>query len=113
MTVKPTSNAGVLRVTFGAGNKFDYSLAKKQLNGRHAVHDRDDGKIDLHLYVDRAMWDLFFENGSVYLHQARRDIGKPLKTLKVEMLDGGAGVIENMKVHEVRSIWPKAEPGRP
>jgi len=63
-----------------------------------------DGKISLRILVDRPSVEIFANNGRIYMPmQAVRDLSN--KSLKI-YAKGGAANIEELTVHEVKSIWP-------
>ena len=63
-----------------------------------------DGKISLRILVDRPSIEIFANNGRIYMPmQAVRDLSN--KSLKI-YAKGGTAHIEELTVHEVKSIWP-------
>ncbi len=115
LSVKPKGNSGRIELTFGGDNKVVYHLKEKLLGmqdlasnerERAHVHDKDDGQVDLRLYIDRASCEVFAENGSVYRIDALREVNKPLGSFNVALRDG-QGTVENMKVYKLKSIWPE------
>jgi fructan beta-fructosidase len=63
-----------------------------------------DGKISLRILVDRSSVEIFANKGRIYMPmQAIRDLGN--RSLKI-YAKGGAARIEELTVHEVKSIWP-------
>lgn len=46
------------------------------------------------------------ENGSVYKIHGRKRIGAPVGRIGFA-LDGAEGVVESMKVHQLKSTWTK------
>ena len=104
VSVKTASKNGSIDLKFGK-NAVSYSLEKRQFDGC-AVHDKEDGKIDFRLYLDRATWEVFVENGSVYKIGARKDIAAPAGKISVGFT-GAEGAVESMKVYKLKSIWPE------
>lgn len=62
-----------------------------------------DGKISLHIFVDRASVDIFGGNGSVYMPMAKV-LATENRNLKVSCQGGSAGIV-SLKVHELKSAW--------
>jgi fructan beta-fructosidase len=114
VSVITASKKGSIELKFGENNLF-YYLDKKQLSERgflqherdHViVHDKEDGKVDFRLYLDRATWEVFVENGSVYKVGSRRDMAKPIGKISVGFREA-EGTVESMKVYKLKSIWPE------
>jgi hypothetical protein len=70
------------------------------------VYDKEDGKIDFRLYLDRARWEGFVENGSVYKVGSRRDMAKAIAKISIGFKDA-QGTVESMKVYKLKSVWPE------
>ena len=113
VSVKTAAKTGTIELKFGA-NSLYYFIDKKQLGDtpflqnvrdKCIVHDKDDGKIDFRLYLDRATWEVFVENGSVYKIGPRKDMAAPVGKISVG-LTGAEGTVESMKVYNLKSIWP-------
>jgi sucrose-6-phosphate hydrolase SacC (GH32 family) len=63
-----------------------------------------DGKISLRILVDRPSVEIFANEGRIYMPmQAVRDLSN--KSLKI-YAKGGSARIEELTVHEVKTIWP-------
>lgn len=114
VSVKTEAKKGTIEIKFGATSLY-YLIEQKQLGDspfiqnikdKCIVHDKDDGKIDFRLYVDRATWEVFVENGSVYKIGSRKDISAPVGKISVG-LSGAEGTVESMKVYKLKSIWPE------
>jgi sucrose-6-phosphate hydrolase SacC (GH32 family) len=69
-----------------------------------AVFDRDNGTLDLHIYVDRATVEVFAKSGAVYFLEGRKKPGAPLEDLKVTV-EGGSTTIASLKAFRLKSIW--------
>ena len=113
ISVKSETKKGMIELKFGATTLY-YFIEQKQLadtafiqnvKDKCIVHDKDDGKIDFHLYLDRATWEVFVKNGSVYKIGARKDIAAPMGKISIG-LTGAEGRVESMKVYKLKSIWP-------
>jgi sucrose-6-phosphate hydrolase SacC (GH32 family) len=92
-----------------ADMKFTYDLATKELagpRGKLTSYDKEDGKLDLHLFVDRPTVEVFAEHGAVYMLSNRANHGAPLDQLKLR-ITGGDATIESLKAYQLKSIWPK------
>ncbi|MBF0196694.1 MAG: glycoside hydrolase family 32 protein [Planctomycetes bacterium] len=77
------------------------------LKGRYpklVSYDKEDGQIDLHLFVDNATIEVFAENGAVYFIHNRNDQNKALSSIDVEVT-GGSALINNCIVHALKSIY--------
>lgn len=95
-----------IEVQLGDG-KFTYDLATKELSdsrGKLVSHDKEDGKLDLHFYVDRPTIEVFAEHGAVYLLHNRAQQVVPLDQVVVRLKTGTA-TIENLKAFRLKSIW--------
>ena len=63
-----------------------------------------DGKINLRILVDRPSIEIYANKGRIYMPmQAVRDLDN--KSLKIYS-KGGNAHIEELTVHEIKSIWP-------
>ena len=81
-----------------------YTLENRQVDGT-PVHEKGDGAIDFHVFVDRPTWEAFAGHGSVYKIGGRR-IAAPVGKISIGM-DGGEGTVESMKGYKLKSIWPE------
>ncbi len=114
VSVKTEAKKGTIELKFGATSLY-YFIEQKRLGDspliqnvrdKCIVHDKDDGKIDFRLYLDRATWEVFVENGSVYKIGSRKDMSAPVGKISVG-LAGAEGTVESMKVYKLKSIWPE------
>jgi fructan beta-fructosidase len=113
VSVKTAAKTGTIELKFG-GNSLYYFLEQKQLGDQGfvqnlrdkcIVHDKEDGRIDFRIYVDRATFEAFVENGSVYKIGPRKDVAAPVGKISIG-LNGADGTVESMKVYKLKSIWP-------
>lgn len=113
LSVKTEAKKGSIELNFGS-NSLYYFLEQKQLGDvgflqnvrdKCIVHDKDDGRIDFRLYLDRATWEVFVENGSVYKIGSRKDLSAALGKISVALREA-EGAVESMKVYKLKSIWP-------
>ena len=114
LSVTTASKQGAIELKFGTQSLY-YLLDRKQLGenplvqnlrDKCIVHDKEDGRIDFRLYLDRATWEAFVENGSVYKIGKRGDISAPVGKISVGGFGGAEGVVESMQVYKLKSIWP-------
>jgi fructan beta-fructosidase len=114
-TVKTAAKTGAIELKFGPQSLY-YILDSKQLGenpiaknlrDKCIVHDKDDGKVDFRLYLDRATWEVFVENGSVYKIGKRGDIAAPVGKITLGTFGGAEGTVESMKAYKLKSIWPE------
>lgn len=114
VSVKAPAKKGTIELKFGP-NALYYFLEQRQLGDtpflqnvkdKCIVHDKEDGRVDFHFFVDRATWELFVGNGSVYKIGSRKDIAAPVGKISIG-LNGGEGTVESMKVYKLKSIWPE------
>ncbi len=86
-------------------NWITYDVANKTFpDARLTSYDKEDGKLDLRVFVDSSTVEVFGEHGAVYYLQPRRVQDESVKELLVKVEGGGAG-IESMKVYSLKSIW--------
>ena len=87
------------------GVPVTYDVASRQISclGNNAVLAPQDGKISLHIYVDRAAVDIFGGQGSLYMPMAQA-ISPQNKTLSLSC-EGGSAEIASLKVYELESAW--------
>jgi len=113
VSVKTEAKKGTIELKFGS-NALYYFLEQKQLGDspflqnikdKCIVHDKDDGHVDFRLYLDRASWEVFVKNGSVYKIGSRKDLAAPVDKISVG-LNGAEGTVESMKIYKLQSIWP-------
>jgi sucrose-6-phosphate hydrolase SacC (GH32 family) len=115
LSVRPEGNSGRIELEFGADNRVVYHLKEKLLDdqpnlaitkSRIYVYDKEDGKVDLRLFIDRASYEVFAENGSVYAIKQLATINQPLGEFKLTLPEG-KGIVESMTVYKLKSIWPE------
>ncbi len=89
------------------GDVSRYDVTKRTFpDARLTSHDKEDGKLDMRLYIDSATAEVFAEHGSVYFLQPRRVQNEVVKELNL-IVEGGTATIENLTAHELKSIWTK------
>ena len=101
---KPTT----IEVQLG-DNKFSYDLTTKELaaaKGKLISYDKEDGKLDLHFFVDRPTIEVFAEHGAVYLLHNRAQQGTSLDQIIIRLKTGDA-TVESLKAYQLKSIWQK------
>ena len=102
------SKPATIEVQLG-DNKFTYDLTTKELaapKGKLISYDKEDGKLDLHFFVDRPTIEVFAEHGAVYLLHNRAQQGTPLDQIMIRLKTGDA-TIESMNAYQLKSIWKK------
>ncbi len=62
-----------------------------------------DGKISLHIFVDRASVDIYGGNGTVYLPMAKK-MSPENHSFKLFSTGGNASIV-SLKVHQLKSAW--------
>ena len=89
-------------------SKFTYDVATKELaaKGKLTSYDKEDGKLDLHFFVDRPTVEVFAEHGAVYMLNNRNNQGVPVDQV-VLRLKGGDATLESLKAYQLKSIWPQ------
>ena len=90
------------------GVAITYDAAKRELAcaGRKAPLTLTDGRLDLHVLVDRTSVEIYADNGLVYLPLPE----KPAATDRSLHLTAGAGTrIVSLDVATLRSAWEKAK----
>jgi fructan beta-fructosidase len=87
------------------GVPVTYNVATKEVScdGCLAALASHEGKISLHLYVDRASVDIFGGRGSLYMPIAHA-ISVDNKSLDLHCEGGNARII-SMSVYELKSAW--------
>ncbi len=89
---------GVLLAT-----KIIDDFAKKEFpRQKLSVFEREDGMLDLRIFLDRANIEVFAENGSVCFLEGSKQLGTPIGELKVSVEDGFA-TIHNWKTFRLKS----------
>jgi len=106
LTLKIEGNPKTVKLNFGRDEVL-YDYANKEFP-RHnlKVFDKEDGKLDMRIFVDRPTVEVFAEGGSVYYLEGRRVLGESIKDISL-VVDGGSATIENLKAYEMKSIWKK------
>ena len=84
---------------------YDAAAQKISCLGNQAPLIAGDGRISLHLFLDRAALDIFGGDGALYMPMARAFSGEN-KTLKLSCRGGSARVV-SLKVYELKSIFKK------
>ena len=94
------------RVALSVGNNtIIYDVASKTFpEARLTSYDREDGKLDLRVFVDSATIEVFAEHGAVFYLQPRRIQGETVRELGITV-DGGSASVEQLKVYKLKSIW--------
>jgi fructan beta-fructosidase len=90
-------------------SKYTYDLETKELTGpkgKLTAYDKEDGKLDLRIFVDRPTVEIFADHGAVYMLNNRNVQGAPLEQV-VLRLKGGSATIETAKAYMLKSIWKK------
>jgi len=112
-SVKTASKTGTVELKIGSTNLF-YFIEQKQLSetpflqnvkDKVIVHDKEDGKIDFRFYIDRATYDVFVENGSVYKIGSRKISSEAVGNISIGLKD--AEGTADLKVYKLKSIWPE------
>jgi len=82
-----------------------YDVANQKLSclGSQSVIQRKDGKISLHMFVDRRSVDIFGDQGRLYMPMASA-ISPQNRILKLSST-GGTAQIEVLRVHKLKSAW--------
>ena len=71
--------------------------------GNQAELAPKDGRISLHIFVDRASVDIFGGDGTLYLPMAKA-LALENRSLKLSCQGGNASIV-SLKVHELQSAW--------
>ncbi len=87
------------------GVPVDYDVGRQIIScmGNQAVLVPEDGKISLHMFVDRASLDIYGGGGSLYMPMAKA-LSPENRTLKLSCYDGNASIV-SLKVHTLSSAW--------
>jgi fructan beta-fructosidase len=87
------------------GVSIVYDVANQKLSclGNQSVVVPQDGKISLHLFVDRRSVDIFGDQGRLYMPMACA-ISPQNHSLKLSC-NGGIAQIEALRVYELKSAW--------
>ncbi len=104
VSVKTDAKTGSIQLKTGE-TQFTYWLDKRKLDGSTIiVHDKDDGRIDFHVFIDSASWEIFAARGAIY-NMGGRNYKNPVGKISVNM-NGGVGTVERMTIYKLKSIWP-------
>ena len=90
-------------------SKFSYDTATREVaapKGKLVSYDKEDGKLQLHFFVDRPTIEVSAQHGSVFLLHNRNLPGVPLDGVTIRLKSGEA-TLESLKARELQSIWPK------
>lgn len=82
---------------------YDVAAQKISCMGNQAALTPKDGKISLHIFVDRASVDIYGGDGSLYMPMAKA-LAPQDQSLKLSCLGGSASVV-SLNVHELSSAW--------
>ncbi len=82
---------------------YDVATQKLSCLENQAALLPKDGKISLHIFVDRASVDIFGGNGTLYLPMAKA-LAAENQNLKISCRGGDANIV-SLKVHELKSAW--------
>jgi fructan beta-fructosidase len=80
---------------------YDVATQKISCLGNQSVLEPKDGKISLHIFVDRASVDIFGGGGTLYMPMAKA-IAMQNQNLKLSCEGGNASVV-SLKVYELKS----------
>ena len=82
-----------------------YDVANQMIScmDKRAALAPQDGKISLHMYVDRASVDIYGGEGHLYMPMAQA-LSPVNQTLNLSCKGGKAGIV-SLKVYELRSAW--------
>jgi fructan beta-fructosidase len=69
-------------------------------------YDKEDGKLDLRIFIDSATVETFAENGAVYFIHNRTDQDAALNDMKIHV-EGGEATIQQLTAYELKSIHSK------
>jgi len=90
-------------------SKFSYDTATREVAApkrKLVSYDKEEGKLQLHFFVDRPTIEVFAQHGAVYLLHNRNLPGVPLDGVTIRLKSGDA-TLESLKAYELQSIWPK------
>lgn len=82
-----------------------YNVAARNISclGNQAELTPRDGKISLHMFVDRAATDIYGGGGTLYMAMAKA-LAPENQTLKLSCSGGSCSII-SLKVYELKSAW--------
>ncbi len=87
------------------GTTISYNVKKRELacRGNKAPLDLDDGKIRLHILVDRMSIEIFANDGRVYMPVG---VIPPDENLSLGLFSkGGSAFVNSLEVYKLRSAW--------
>ena len=87
----------------GVSVVYDVASQKLSCLGNQSVIVPRDGKISLHLFMDRRSVDIFGDQGRLYMPMASAMVPQN-RSLKL-FCNGGTAQIEALKVYELKSVW--------
>jgi fructan beta-fructosidase len=106
--IEPDNAAEVGFVLRGAAITYDVAGRRLAALGRSAVLEPVGGKIQLRILLDRTSIEVFGNGGKVSATSCF--LPKPDNRSLEILAKGGAAKVVSMKVYELRSAWPAAEP---
>ena len=95
--------AKIIKLVFGT-NTIQYDVEKMTLNGI-AIHPKDN-VISFRIIVDKPMYEIFVNRGTVYNVQQRNDGGMWIESIELSII-GGKAIINEFTIYEIDSIWNK------
>jgi len=84
---------------------YDVTAHKISCLGCQAALVPKDGKISLHVFLDRAAVDIFGNEGTLYMPMAKA-FSLENRSLKLSCRGGNARII-SLKVYELKSAWDR------
>lgn len=103
MTIEPTERSEIVFDVRGVPIAFDTGKQELSLNGHRTSVPLRDGKLDMRLLVDRTAFELFVNDGQIYI---------PMPVIPTSdnrnvsiTVQGGETRIPAFFVYELRSIW--------
>lgn len=102
-----SAKTDLITVKFGA-SEVKYEINSGKVKGAKIMRAPKAGeKFTMRFIIDKAQWNLFFNEGLSYMHYARMDPGKALKQFRISTAPGGSVKIDSLKVYELKSVWNK------
>ena len=83
---------------------YDVAAQKISCMGNQAALAPKDGKISLHIFMDRAALDIFGGDGALYMPMVQR-LSQNNHNLELSCQGGDARIVA-LTVHELESAWP-------
>jgi fructan beta-fructosidase len=87
----------------GVSVVYDVTSQKLSCLGSQSVIVPRDGKISLHLFMDRRSLDIFGDQGRLYMPMASAMMPQN-RSLKL-LCNGGTAQIKALKVYELKAVW--------